>query len=140
MPRNTEPRPGRLDRRVALGRAAEEFAANWLGGRGYAILERNYRRSWGEADIIARDPEADTTVIVEVRSRRDPRRGVDALLSVGPRKQRQLLRIAYGWLAEAEHEQDVRIDIIIVVGDPERGFRILTHLVDALEDAEFDDE
>lgn len=140
MPRNAEPGPNRPDRRVALGRAAEDFAANWLSGRGYRIVERNYRRPWGEADIIAHDPETEATVIVEVRSRRNPRRGVDALLSVGPRKQRQLLRIAHGWLSESDREQDVRIDIIIVGGAPERGFRILAHLVDALEDAEFDDE
>lgn len=132
-----EPQP---DRRRALGIAAEEFAANWLAQQGYEVLERNYRRRWGEADIIARDPDDDVTVIVEVRSRRDPRRGVEALLSIGQRKQRQLLRVAHGLISEAEFEQDLRIDIIVVGGDPQRGFRVLTHLVNALEDAEVDDD
>ncbi len=131
--------PKRDDRR-ALGAAAEDYAANWLANRGYQIVQRNYRRAWGEADIIARDPQDDCTVIVEVRSRRDPRRGVDALLSVDARKQRQLLRIAHGLLSESETEHDLRIDIIIVGGDPDRGFRILAHLENALEDAELDDE
>ncbi len=134
------PADPRHDQRRALGQAAEDFAARWLTSRGYELIERNYRRRWGEADIIVRDPDQDVTVIVEVRSRRDTRRGVDALLSVGHRKQRQLLRIAHGMLSESAVEFDLRIDVLVVGGDPERGFRVLAHVVNALEDAELEDE
>ena len=89
------------DSKQALGAAGEDLAASYLQARGYGIVERNYRRRWGEADIIAVDPDR-TYVIVEVRSRSDRRYAVEAAQSVGPRKQRQLRRLAHGWLAEQE--------------------------------------
>ncbi len=36
-----------------LGFLAENLAARYLEKRGYAILELNYRKPWGEIDIVA---------------------------------------------------------------------------------------
>lgn len=38
-----------------IGTLGEELAACYLEGRGYEIIERNYRCPEGEADIIAHD-------------------------------------------------------------------------------------
>ena len=121
-----------------LGAAGEELAANYLEARGYEIIERNYRRRWGEADIIALDPEG-THVIVEVRSRSDRRYVVEAAQSVGPRKQQQLRRLAHGLLSEQEFEIDIRVDVIVVAPDRNGRLSVAAHIKDAVEDAEVDD-
>src|SRR3989338_7145664 len=37
-----------------LGDIGENIACDFLKGRGFAIIERNYLRKWGEIDIIAK--------------------------------------------------------------------------------------
>lgn len=41
-----------FDRKEA-GRIGEKIAADFLLRKGYVIIERNFRRPWGEIDIIA---------------------------------------------------------------------------------------
>ncbi|MYB22264.1 MAG: YraN family protein [Chloroflexi bacterium] len=124
--------PPEPDHRRRLGAAGEEVAARYLAARGYEIVERNYRRRWGEADIIAL-AEDGTHVIVEVRSRSNRRYAVEAAQSIGPRKQRQLLRMAQGLIAEHGTELDVRIDVMIVAPDRSGQLSVVAHIVDAIE-------
>jgi len=37
-----------------IGRVGEEIASIFLENRGFSILERNYRKKWGEIDIVAK--------------------------------------------------------------------------------------
>ncbi len=78
-------------------RTGENFAASHLESLGYEILERNYRYGRGEIDIIARDGGA--TVFIEVKTRTNDRFGAPES-SVTRSKQRQLARVATGWLLE----------------------------------------
>ncbi len=50
-----------------MGRKGEDLAAEYLSSKGYRILERNWRWSRAEADIIAMDGEV--LVFVEVKTR-----------------------------------------------------------------------
>ncbi len=50
-----------------LGKKGENFAENYLKSKKYRIIERNFRRPWGELDIIARAPDG-TLVFVEVKT------------------------------------------------------------------------
>lgn len=125
--------PPHPDRKRALGAAGEHLAAAYLEARGYRIIERNYRRRWGEADIIAQAADG-THVIVEVRSRSNPRYVVEAAQSVGPRKQRQLRRLAHGLMAEHEDEIDIRVDVIVVTTDRRGDLVVAAHIEDAVED------
>lgn len=73
-------------------------------------------------------------VIVEVRSRRDPRYRIELLESVNARKQGQLRRLARGYLAERERHVDIRIDVIAVGADGDGALRVLSHIRNAVED------
>ncbi|MXV81353.1 MAG: YraN family protein [Chloroflexi bacterium] len=126
------------DSKQALGTAGEDLAASYLEARGYRIVERNYRRRWGEADVIAVDADG-THVIVEVRSRSDRRYAVEAAQSVGPRKQRQLRRLAHGLLAEQEVEIDIRVDVMIIAPDHRGRLTVVAHIQHAVEDEPIDD-
>jgi len=57
-----------------IARIGEELATSFLRKKGYKIIERNFRKGYGEIDIIAIDPstisgQVDTLVFVEVKTR-----------------------------------------------------------------------
>ena len=81
--------------RQRLGDRAEERAAALLERSGLVIVERNWRCSHGELDIVAR--EGETLVFVEVRARSDAGWG-GARGSITPAKQARLARCALHYL------------------------------------------
>ena len=50
-----------------LGKFGEDLACGYLVKKGYKILERNFRKPWGELDIISQSPDK-TLVFVEVKT------------------------------------------------------------------------
>lgn len=52
---------------ISAGQLGEDIACRYLIGKGYRILKRNYRKPWGELDIIAR-AKNNTLVFVEVKT------------------------------------------------------------------------
>lgn len=55
-----------MDPRKDFGFYAETVASHYIQKKGYALLDRNYRKPWGEIDIIARDH--DVIVFIEVKA------------------------------------------------------------------------
>jgi putative endonuclease len=98
--------------RQQLGKLGEELAVRELEARGYAILERRYRTSHGEIDIVAR--EGATLVFVEVKARETAEFGT-AADAVTPRKQRQVAAMAVEYLAR-HHVVDTpcRFDVVAI--------------------------
>lgn len=82
---------------TALGRYGEEVAARWLGSGGLRVLERNWRCSAGELDIVALD--GDTVAVCEVKTRSERGFQVPAE-AIGPAKAERLGRLAERWLSE----------------------------------------
>jgi len=81
--------------RQSQGFDAEDRAQAFLEAHGLQTVERNVRFRGGELDLVMRDgPE---WVFVEVRARADARFG-GAAASVGPIKQRRLIRAAQLYL------------------------------------------
>jgi putative endonuclease len=112
----------------AIGRFGEELAARWLEDAGLRILDRNWRCSEGEIDIVAQD--GDTLVICEVKTRSGTGFGDPAEAVTGPKSAR-LRRLALRWLAaHGLGWRDLRFDVVTVVrrrdGDP-----VVRHLKDA---------
>lgn len=96
--------------RLRTGQIAEGLVAARLTAAGWRIVARNARTRHGELDIVARDGR--TLVFVEVKGMRagaahGPERPI---LAIGPRKQRQVRRLATAWMAA--HRDLPRYDAI----------------------------
>lgn len=103
----------------ALGRFGEDAAARHLLDAGFEVLERNWRCSVGEIDIVARD--GDTIVVVEVKTRRGVGFGAP-LEAVTPRKAARLARLGVEYRRCAGRlPAPMRIDLVgvlLVPGGP----------------------
>lgn len=118
------------DRNRGLGDRGEELAASWLEQQGIRVVERNFRCTGGEVDIVARD--GSTTVFVEVKTRKNLAYGVPQL-AVTPFKQRQISKAALTWLAKKRlHDQPARFDVVAILLESEYTYRI-EHIRDAFE-------
>lgn len=75
-----------------LGTLGEEIACNYLIKKGYKIIERNFKKSWGELDIIARAPDQ-TLVFIEVKTlRQNPQQ--DSQQQLSPEDQLTKLKLS----------------------------------------------
>jgi putative endonuclease len=112
----------------SLGIKGEEIALRHLKKRKYRIVERGFRFLRGEIDIIAYDEK--TLVFVEVKSRTGMEYGLPEE-SVTAGKQRQIRKIALGYLAARDlGDADCRFDVVSVLFGND-GSWTLTHYVDA---------
>ena len=97
---------------TSIGRGAETRACEYLEGKGYAILRRNYRSGPREIDLIMRDGQ--TIVFVEVKARARTQFGTPAEF-VTPAKRRQLTLAAEAYLMEeALADTPARFDVVEV--------------------------
>ena len=105
--------------RRALGQFGENLAAKHLESLGCQIVERNWRHSQGELDLVVLD--ANCLVFVEVKTRSSWAFGAPAE-AVGRTKLARLRRLAGIYLQENHPQVDaVRIDVIaITTGGPNR--------------------
>jgi len=60
-----------LTDKLTVGKLGEDLACNYLRRKGYKIIERNYRKVWGELDIIAVSPTK-MLIFVEVKTINGP--------------------------------------------------------------------
>jgi putative endonuclease len=94
------------------GQKGEKRAAAFLRLRGYRILERNYRVSQGEIDLVAK--KGDTLVFVEVKTRKDGSHGTP-LEAVSSLKVRRVSAAAAVYLAQNPTDfSTCRFDIVAV--------------------------
>lgn len=96
-----------------LGKWGEQKAADYLEGKGYHIVERDWRLNRRDLDIIAVDGA--TMVFVEVKTRRnnvfmEPEQSVDY------RKRRSLVIIANAFVKLNHVSMPLRFDIVTVTG------------------------
>ena len=115
--------------RQDLGKSGEDLASAEIETRGYAVIERRYRTRYGEIDIIARDDE--TLVFIEVRRKSRDHCG-PAVESVGPEKQRRIIRMAIDYLARNDlyDRCPVRFDVVAIDDRPD-GTPLVTLVRDA---------
>ena len=103
------------------GRRYESIAEAFLRSQGYEILCRNYRRSFGEIDIIAR--EGSLLCFIEVKYRRTAGFGMPGE-AVDRRKQQRILRVSRAYMYEQFClDAQVRYDVVEILGDKIRVIR-----------------
>ena len=108
----------------------EEIARDYLKKKKFRIVAQRFRLYRGEIDLIAY--EKDTLVFVEVKTRTPGMLGLPEE-SVNIRKQRQIRKIAEGYLALNDLDEiECRFDVISIVFD-ENGSHSLIHYKDAFQ-------
>ncbi|MBM6993780.1 MAG: YraN family protein [Prevotella sp.] len=115
-----------------LGSWGEDYATEYLTKNGYIILERDWRygRSKVDVDIICKTPDRRTVVFAEVKTRAteeltDPEDAVDI------RKIRHIGRAAHEYVQMHDVVEELRFDIIALVGRKGSSNIQINHIEDA---------
>jgi putative endonuclease len=94
------------------GSAGERSAYRYLRQHGYKIVARNYRKRFGEVDLIGWD--GDTLAFIEVKSRTSHTRGRPEE-AVHRSKQKQICRVAREYRSRNRlHDINYRFDIVSI--------------------------
>ena len=110
-----------------IGKLGEDIAVKYLEKHGYKILDRNYRKSWGEIDIIASENigknqflvrQSQELVFIEVKTQNQkfewrPEENITR------HKKRQLSRIVLTYLKanRIPEDQNWRVDVLAITLD-----------------------
>lgn len=107
-----------------LGKQGEDEAVHYLLSCGYKIIERNWRGSFGEVDIIALFEGAEV-IFVEVKTRSTVRFG-DPFDAITPEKYRRIYQLAREWMSTHQQRVPWRIDVILLLKNGS-GFELVHH-------------
>ena len=95
-----------------LGKKGEDIAAAFLKKKGYNILFRNYKCSFGEIDIIAKHKK--TLSFIEVKTRSTKKYGFPQE-AVTPAKQAKISRVALEFVQRYKMDnRAARFDVVSV--------------------------
>jgi len=95
-----------------LGKKGEDIAAAFLEKKGYNILFRNYKCSFGEIDIIAKHKK--TLSFIEVKTRSTKKYGLPQE-AVTPAKQAKISRVALEFVQRYKMDnRAARFDVVSV--------------------------
>lgn len=100
---------------TSIGNEAEDRVCQFLEGKGFKILKRNWRTRWCEIDIVARKCRGRIRKqcrihIIEVKFRKTDSFGRPEEY-VTNAKRRQLRRAAESWALEHNWKGDIQIDV-----------------------------
>src|SRR3990167_7219780 len=103
--------------RKNTGRGGEEAACLFIIRKGYRILEKNYRRKWGEIDIIAEKGGIVRFVDVKAVSRESEDYRPEELLHIS--KLRKVARTAALYMEEHKDNREYQLDAVTVIMNAE---------------------
>jgi len=95
-----------------IGNKAEDVAANFLTGKGFRVVERNWKTKACEIDIVA--AKAGIVYFVEVKYRKSTSQG-GGMAAITPKKLKQMTRAARIWL-QRHGEVNAQLSVIEVAG------------------------
>ncbi|HEY4517243.1 MAG TPA: YraN family protein [Candidatus Paceibacterota bacterium] len=96
------------------GAIGESIAEQFLRSKGYKIIEKNYRRKWGEIDIIAE--KANTVRFIEVKAVSRESRAVHRPEElVDRRKLTKVARTAALYMETKRDRREFQIDVVGVI-------------------------
>ena len=112
---------------IEFGSFAEGLAEKFLKDREYKILGRNYRKPWGEVDIIAE--KEGIVIFVEVKASDSPApKGFEPEKRVNDDKIKRIKRAAQTYIQQNNlDDRSWQIDLIAIEFDKDRGAAKITH-------------
>lgn len=123
-----------MHERTTFGMQAETIACHYLETRGYQILDRNYRKPWGEIDIIAK--KQNVIIFFEVKANSKTFLGnFNPEIRVDQKKMKKIIRTATLYLSQELSQSDTswQIDIISIVLVPGVTKAKITHFKNVAE-------
>jgi putative endonuclease len=112
----------------STGDSGEDAAVQFLIGKNFEIIKRNFHSRYGEIDIIVEN--AEYIIFVEVKSRK-----FDSLLKglerVGVSKQKKIIKTACVFLKQNPTKKQPRFDVICINFDPKIKKIKLEHIENA---------
>ena len=102
-----------------IGDVGEEYAVKFLKKNKYKIRERNFRKPYGEIDIIAENKEYIVFVEVKTRQQNSLTRGTDA---VDCKKQQKIIKTSLAYISDKNNcdiKKSCRFDVCEVFVDKE---------------------
>ena len=106
-----------MHQRTQLGKEGEDRVARYLKDKGFYILEQNYRKPYGEVDIIA--CKGNLILFVEVKTRQKEYGDIAEIIL--PSKQKKIITVAKTYIARHNHDtKTCRFDVAFVEGIAER--------------------
>ena len=116
-----------------LGELGEKIAQKHLKEKGYKILARNFKKKWGEIDIVAKKRKK--IVFIEVKTIRK-KEGFFPEDEIDQKKKKQLIKIDQIYLQESKIplETPWQIDIIAIEISPNLKKAKIRHYKNAVED------
>lgn len=110
-------------RSALVGKAGEDFVAQYLKSKGYIIIKRNWRDSrYGELDIVAENRECIAFVEVKTRRKDSLVTGIEA---VDYAKQQRTKNAANSFMRRLRTKLPPRIDVaeVIIISETDEAFR-----------------
>lgn len=109
------------------GKTGELAASKYLKSKGYKILAKNFRKTYGEIDIIVQKGE--NIAFVEVKTRKSDAFGTPAEF-VTVQKQQKIIKAAYTYIQENDLDAEFTFDIVEVYLDG-RKIKEINHIKNA---------
>lgn len=106
-----------------IGKVGENIAAHWLKNRGMAVIDRNFRKKFGEIDIVSRETDGKIHFIEVKTVSYGTKTDLEWAVShetwrpeemVHRHKQVKFLRTIEVWLLEHPSVEGYQIDVITV--------------------------
>ena len=119
-----------------IGALGEDIAVQYLTDQGYAVVSRNYRKKWGEIDIIV--TKGEVVHFVEVKCVSYEKRGLlhhsvthetwrpEEL--VHRHKLHQIRKVAEAYIQNDSSTNDYQVDVIGVRCVPRETFATVLHI------------
>jgi len=104
-----------MDERKKLGNRGETVALSFLQTRGYTILETNYRTSFAEIDIIAKD--RDCFCFIEVKTRHSIKKGLPKEAVTYTKQKKIILGASFYLKDKNQMNSRVRFDVVEIMED-----------------------
>ncbi len=120
-----------MTKKSKIGQIGENIACKYLMDNGYGIIKRNFRKPWGEIDVITKAPDK-TLVFIEVKTMSDyagaELRPEDQLTATKLKKLQRTAQFYAGHYPEqVDDNKNWQIDLIAILLNPNTNASKIKH-------------